>query len=47
MYMENANQRDLSNGNHVVESERCSFTYLFTNGHQVRTFRPLQIAIKH
>ena len=47
MYMENANQRDLPNGNHAVESDRCSFTYWFTNGHQVRTFRPIQIAFNN
>lgn len=47
MYMENANQRDLSNGYHIVESDRCSFTYWFTNGHQVRTFCPISIAFKN
>ena len=39
MIMENASQKDLPNGNHLVESQKCSFVYWFTNGHQVRSLR--------
>ena len=46
MFMENANQTDLPNGNHLVESHKCSFVYWFTNGHQVRSLRLIQIVFK-
>ena len=36
MIMEAATQKDLPNGNHFVESQRCSWVYWFANGHQVR-----------
>ena len=45
MIMEGAIQKDLPNGNHLVESEH-SFVYWFTNGHQVRILRLTSVGLK-